>query len=108
MGDDGFETSLSMIDRLDGSQRRRALRALALAQAADGGALDDALDRDGATAWPPHPFLHLMIACWTHSGATGSRALAARIAVRRRFAAGVAPAASRATVASPAARRSIR
>jgi len=27
MGDDGFETWLSMIDRLDGSQRRRALRA---------------------------------------------------------------------------------
>jgi len=53
-----------------------------------------------------HPFLHLMTACWTHSGATGSRVLAARIAVRLRFAAGVAPAASRATVASPAARRS--
>jgi len=55
MGDDWFETWLSMIDRLDGSQRRRALRALALAQAADGGALDDALDRDGATARPPPP-----------------------------------------------------
>ena len=65
MGDDGFETWLSMIGRLDGSQRRRALCALALAQAADAagateaaevssspgdvGASDDAAVRDGAT-----------------------------------------------------------
>ena len=44
MGEAGFETWLSMIDRLDGSQRRRALRALALAQAANGGTSDDASD----------------------------------------------------------------
>jgi len=59
MVDEGFETWLSMIGRLDGAQRSRALRALALAEAADaaellssaaeGGALHDASDRDGAT-----------------------------------------------------------
>jgi len=55
MGDDGFESWLSMIGHLDGSQRRRALRALALSQAADGGTSDDASDRDGAGARPTPP-----------------------------------------------------
>lgn len=55
MGEAGFETWLSMIDRLDGSQRLRALRALALAQAANGGTSDDASDRDGAAARPTPP-----------------------------------------------------
>jgi len=52
MSDEGFEKWLLMISRLDGSQRSRALRALALAEAcdaADGGISHDAAARDGAT-----------------------------------------------------------
>jgi transposase-like protein len=58
MGDEGFEKWLLMISGLDGSQRSRALRALALAEAADaaepssstadGVTSHDAAGRDGA------------------------------------------------------------
>ena len=58
MGDEVFEAWLSMIARLDGAQRSRALRALALAESAsaaavspspaDRGASPDASDREGS------------------------------------------------------------
>lgn len=50
MGDEGFAAWLAMIDRLDGSQRRRALQSLALAEAAGGaGPSSSATEGDGSS-----------------------------------------------------------
>ena len=50
MDDDEFEAWLCMIGHLDGSQRRRALGALTLAQVADDDTSADASEREGAAA----------------------------------------------------------
>ena len=115
MGDSGFEKWLLTIGRLDAVQRQRALRVLALAEAADtGGFLSPCGDdgtaggRDAAVspaqldggAGAESPFGKI--------GRCGSRALAARIAVPLRFARGAALVTSCDTAVPRAARRSIR